>query len=82
MKKKVAILLTQSLHIRDVISHLYESRVESYESFEWLKQIRHYYNLEQAYIEYLTLPVTYGNEFVSLMDNPILIHNLNEKNLI
>jgi hypothetical protein len=51
-------------------------------SFDWLKQIRQYYYQEQAYTEYLALPVNYSNEFVSLFDNPLISNGLNEKFII
>ena len=82
MHKKLSIILTQSLSIRDTILYLIHNKVETLESFEWIKQIRHYYNLEQAFIDYMGLSILYGNEFVSLFDNPLLIHNLHEKYLI
>lgn len=50
MHKKLLVLLTQALGIRDSINNLIESNTNAKESYEWQKQVRHYYNSEQAYV--------------------------------
>jgi hypothetical protein len=56
---------------------------ESKDSYEWLKQVRHYYNnVEHAYVEYLNVPVTYGYEFVCQASNPMLATTLNENQIV
>lgn len=58
--KKLSVLLTQSVSLRDVIRNVTNSESLSKDSYVWLRQVRQYYNIESAYTEYLNTPLSYG----------------------
>lgn len=45
-RKKIEILITQSLQTRDKIAHLVEKDVTSAQDYEWIRQIRYYYHMD------------------------------------
>ena len=43
--KKLTVLLTQSVSLRDVIRNVTNSEALSKDSYVWLRQVRQYYNI-------------------------------------
>ncbi len=72
LKKKLYVLLTQALNIRDIIGNLIHENVKTKDEYEWLKHIRCSYRQDQAFIEYFNYHVSYGNEFVCMIENPLI----------
>lgn len=76
------VLLAQSICFRDIILELKLLNIKSPDSYSWLKHIRTSYECEPVQIEYLNVSIPYGNEFVCMESNPLLITTLSEKAIV
>ena len=79
---KFSVLLMQVGHFRDIILRMMQLNVRDDKSFEWLREVRSYYNgNELALTKYMTKSVEYGYEFVQPTYN-YTISTLSEKYFI
>ena len=58
------VLKTCLLSARDVVSELKESGVSNAEDFEWISQLRYYYEDEEVMVRMITTTVPYGYEYL------------------
>ena len=64
-KHKLSVLFMQAGHFRDIILRLIQLNLTDDSEYEWLREIRSYYNGNDiAITKYLTRSVDYGYEFV------------------
>ncbi|TPX53424.1 hypothetical protein SeMB42_g00788 [Synchytrium endobioticum] len=73
-RKKCEHLITELVHQRDVIRHLVRHEVTSPKSFEWLYQMRFYYNpsiqdsLRRLTVHMANASFVYGYEYLGVVD--------------
>ena len=54
-RASLSILIVISVHAKDIIESLYKLGVQSVDSFDWISQMRYYFNLDQSESSYETV---------------------------
>ncbi|CAB4027440.1 dynein heavy chain 6, axonemal-like isoform X1, partial [Paramuricea clavata] len=59
-------LITIDVHARDIVTGLVEAQIDSVESFEWVKQLRYYWDqdLDNCVVQMSNSQYTYGYEYL------------------
>ncbi|XP_028414460.1 dynein heavy chain 6, axonemal-like [Dendronephthya gigantea] len=59
-------LITIDVHARDIVTGLVEAKIDSVESFEWVKQLRYYWDqdLDNCVVQMSNSQYTYGYEYL------------------
>ncbi|KAH0794861.1 dynein heavy chain 1, axonemal [Histomonas meleagridis] len=62
--RTLSCLIVLDVHAHDIVEKMVRNGVNSIDSFEWISQLRYYYNNETAIIKMLTYEVEYGYEYL------------------
>ncbi|OHT02341.1 Dynein heavy chain family protein [Tritrichomonas foetus] len=62
--RTLSCLIVLDVHAHDVVENMVKVGVDSVDAFEWISQLRYYYENETAMIRMLTYTVEYGYEYL------------------
>jgi len=62
--RTLSCLIVQDVHAHDVVERLFQVGVDSCDAFEWMSQLRYYWENETAFIRMMTYEVEYGYEYL------------------
>ena len=57
-------LVVIDVHARDVVAHLAESKISSENDFEWLSQLRYYWQNDDVQVDMINANIKYGYEYL------------------
>ncbi|ESO02274.1 hypothetical protein HELRODRAFT_188646 [Helobdella robusta] len=57
-------LIVIDVHARDVVLNLIEKKIHSYHDFNWLSQLRYYWDKKELYVQMITTNLVYGYEYL------------------
>lgn len=57
-------LIVIDVHAKDVVERLYKSNVDSLNAFEWISQLRYYWENDDCYVKCIQTNFPYGYEYL------------------
>ncbi len=57
-------LIVIDVHAKDVVGRLYEEKVDDTNAFEWISQLRYYWETDDCYVKCVQTNFPYGYEYL------------------
>jgi dynein heavy chain, axonemal len=65
-------LITIDVHARDIVSEMVQIKEANINSFEWLKQLRYYFEQDMTIIRMANAQYIYGYEYLGASDRLVI----------
>lgn len=64
-------LIVLDVHAKDVVENLFKNNVADLAAFEWISQLRYYWENDDCYVKCIQTSFPYGYEYLGKFPNPI-----------